>query len=271
MFEHYVSQPNNTLIAAVRNVEGAQGLLSVPRGENTKVIITKIDSSSRTDPYDAIKDIQAQGINHIDVVISSAGIAPLNTIEDLPLEEYEHVLFVNGISVMLLYKATLPLLRKAPRPAKFAFISAAGGSLNEMPKYPYSNASYASSKALANVLVVKIGMENDWLITLCIHPGLVQTDLGNDGARAFGLEKAPITLEDSSRNTAYIVSLLSCVDVRCLILIRSKHRSIIPLRSNIPKSSLTRLLIEFTLGKWRQLKQGFLLKEKLWNKMLDVC
>ncbi|OCK73802.1 NAD(P)-binding protein [Lepidopterella palustris CBS 459.81] len=205
MFDHYVAQPNNTLIAAVRNVEGAQGLLSAPKGENTKVIITKIDSSSRTDPYDAIKDIQAKGIDHIDVVISSAGISKLNTIEDMPLEEYEEVLMINAISVMLLYKATLPLLRKAPHPARFAFISAAGGSLNDMPKYPYPNVSYASSKALANVLVVKMGMENDWLITLCIHPGLVQTDMGNQGARTFGLEKAPLTLEESSNNTAYII------------------------------------------------------------------
>lgn len=171
MFNHYVTQTGNTIIAAVRNVEGSQGLLSVPRGENTEVIITKIDSASKTDPFDAIKDIQSKGIDHIDVVISSAGIAKLNTIEDMPLEEYEEVLMVNAISVMLLYKATLPFLRKASHPAKFAFISAAGGSLNEMPKYPYPNASYASSKALANVLVVKMGMENDWLITLCIHPG----------------------------------------------------------------------------------------------------
>ncbi|THC95808.1 hypothetical protein EYZ11_004718 [Aspergillus tanneri] len=73
-----------------------------------------------------------------------------------------------------------------------------------MPKYPCPNAAYAGSKALANVLVVKMGMENDWLITLCIHPGLVQTNMGNAGARPFGLEKATLTLEDSSKNTAHI-------------------------------------------------------------------
>jgi norsolorinic acid ketoreductase len=171
MFDLYVAQPNNTLIAAVRNPEAAQGLLDVPRGENTNVIIVKIDSASKTNPFDAIRDIQAQGISHIDVVISAAGIAPLNTVEDIPLEEFEHVLQVNAISVMLLYKATLPLLRKALQPARFAFISAAGGSLTKMQKYPYPNVSYAGSKSLANVMVVKMGMENDWLITLCIHPG----------------------------------------------------------------------------------------------------
>jgi norsolorinic acid ketoreductase len=170
MFNHYVAEPNSTIIAAVRTPAGAQDLLSVPHGENTKVLIVKIDSASKTDPYDAIKDAQAQGIEHIDVVISSAGIAKLNTVEDVPLEEFEEMLQVNAISVLLLFKATLPLLRKAEKP-RFAFISAAGGSIIDMPKYPYPNVSYTGSKALANVLVRKMGIENDWLITLCIHPG----------------------------------------------------------------------------------------------------
>jgi len=172
MFDHYLAQPNNTLIAAVRDPTVAQGLHSVLKGENTKVIIVKIDSASKTDPYDAIKDAETQAVSHIDVVISSTGIAKMNTIEDIPLEEFEEVLQVNAIAVMLLYKATIRLLRKAEQPV-FAFVSAAGGSINDMPKYPYPNISYAGSKALANVIVRKMGMENDKLIALCIHPGYV--------------------------------------------------------------------------------------------------
>ncbi|KAI4952623.1 putative secondary metabolism biosynthetic enzyme [Alternaria rosae] len=180
MFDHYVAQPNNTLIAAVRDPAGAQSLLNVSKGENTKVLIVKIDSASKTDPYEAVK-----GIDRIDVVISAAGIAPLNTVADVPLEEFENALQVNAISVMILYKATLPLLKKSDS-ARFAFISAAGGSINNMPEFPYPNISYTGSKALANVMVRKM-------------------DMGNMGARAFGLEKAPLTLEDSSKNTAHIV------------------------------------------------------------------
>lgn len=41
--------------------------------------------------------------------------------------------------------------------------------------------------------------------------------MGNMGARAFGLEKAPLTLEDSSKNTAHIVSLITSLQ-RCLSL-----------------------------------------------------
>ena len=165
MFNHYVALSNNTIIAAVRSVSSAQSLLSVLKGNNTTVVLTKIDSASKIDPYIAVEELNAKGIERIDVVISAAGIAKLNTIEDM--------LQINAISVMLLYKATLPLLRAAPAPARFVFISATGGILSDMPKYPYPNASYASSKALANILVVKMGIENEWLISLCIHPRLV--------------------------------------------------------------------------------------------------
>lgn len=210
LFDHYVALPNNTIIAAVRDVERAQELLNIPhKGENTTVVVVKIDSSSRTDPFEAMKSIQVQGITQLDVVISSAGIVKLNTVEDMPLEELEEVLMINTFSVMLLYKAALPLLRRSSSSSescpRFVFISASGGSLGEMHKYPYPNSSYGGSKVLANYLVVKMGMENDWLITLLIHPGLVQTDMGNGGARAFGLEEAPTTLEDSSNNTAHII------------------------------------------------------------------
>jgi norsolorinic acid ketoreductase len=250
MFNHYVAQPNNTIIAAVRSVSSAQSLLNVSRGNNTKVILTKIDSASTTDSYTAVEELKAKGIERIDVVISAAGIAKLNTIEDMPLEEYMEVLQINAISVMLLYKATLPLLRAAPAPARFVFISAAGGSLNDMPKYPYPN--YASSKALANVLVVKMGMENEWLISLCIHPGLVQTDMGNAGAKAFGLEEAPLSLEDSSRNTAHIVSRQS-EDGRNIVEL-TENRSRTQRKKSTRRSFLTKRLIVYIHGEFRKVR-----------------
>lgn len=77
---------------------------------------------------------------------------------------------VNTTSHLLLYKATLPLLRKSSGP-RFVFISGASGSLNNMAKWAFPLASFGASKALGNYLVARMGIENDWLITLCIDPG----------------------------------------------------------------------------------------------------
>ncbi|KAK9385302.1 hypothetical protein V1515DRAFT_608685 [Lipomyces mesembrius] len=38
---------------------------------------------------------------------------------------------------------------------------------------------------------------NKWLIAFALHPGLVQTDSGNEGAKAMGLKQAPYTKRQS--------------------------------------------------------------------------
>jgi len=53
----------------------------------------------------------------------------------------------------------------------------------------------------------KIHEENKFLISFPIHPGWVQTDMGNQGAVANGLEQAPTTIEDS------VAGLLKQIDV----------------------------------------------------------
>lgn len=97
-------------------------------------------------------------------------MAQLATLEDLPVEVFEEHIAVNSVAVLLLYKATLPLLR-ASACSKFALISAAGGSIGTFAGNKLPLGAYGGSKALSNYLLVKMGAENDWLVTLCIHPG----------------------------------------------------------------------------------------------------
>ncbi|KAF2874749.1 hypothetical protein BDV95DRAFT_297977 [Massariosphaeria phaeospora] len=208
LFALYAARPNNTIIAAVRSVSAAQGLLDVPRGANTRVVLVQIDSSSRTDAYTAIDAAKAQGVTSIDVVISAAGIMKLNTLEAVPLEEFEEVLLVNGISVLLLYKAALPLLRASAVDGgpRFAFVSAAGGSISAMDQFDFPIGAHGATKAMANYLVRKMGCENEWLTTVMVNPGLVQTDMGNLGAREFmGKELALRTVEESCADMAHII------------------------------------------------------------------
>ena len=45
---------------------------------------------------------------------------------------------------------------------------------------------------------VRINAEDEWLNSFVLDPGFVQTELGNLGARTFGMVEAPITVEDST-------------------------------------------------------------------------
>ena len=44
---------------------------------------------------------------------------------------------------------------------------------------------------------VRINAEDEWLNTFVLDPGFVQTDMGQEGARIFGMEEAPVTVDDS--------------------------------------------------------------------------
>lgn len=45
---------------------------------------------------------------------------------------------------------------------------------------------------------VRINAEDEWLNSFVLDPGFVQTEMGNLGARTFGMAEAPNTVEEST-------------------------------------------------------------------------
>lgn len=62
---------------------------------------------------------------------------------------------------------------------------------------PVPNGAYGPSKAALNWYGVRINAEDDWLTTFILDPGFVQTESGNAAARIFGMEEAPLTVDES--------------------------------------------------------------------------
>lgn len=60
------------------------------------------------------------------------------------------------------------------------------------------NALYGASKSVLFWYGVRINAEDEWLNAFVLDPGFVQTDMGNKGARAFGMVEAPVTVNDST-------------------------------------------------------------------------
>ena len=198
--EAFASRPSHTVIAAVRDVghSTAQSLASLSCGANSRIIVVKIDSKSPTEAATAIDQLKSHhGIENIDVVIANAAISkcykPL--VETTPAEAQEHF-EVNVVGTLALFQATCPLLNASEAPI-FVAISSMIASIGDMEQYPFPVTALGISKAALNFLVRKIHFENDWLVAFPMHPGFVQTEMGNGAARAIGMEQAPMTLEDS--------------------------------------------------------------------------
>ena len=140
-----------------------------------------------------------------DVVVACAGTTGLGRVAEISLSELKELVTVNSYAPLLLFQATQHLLRASSSPV-FLYISSKSGSLIEMDKIPFPAGAYSASKAMGNALIRKLGLEEEWLIAFMIHPGFVQSRMGNENAHLLGVDEAELPLPDCASNLAHAVS-----------------------------------------------------------------
>lgn len=119
LLEIYVAKPDHIVIAAVRDPSHgtAKALADLPTGAGSRVLLVKVDASSESDALAAIKEIEKQGIDHLDIVIANAAIAYIYPkVSELKIADLEAHMVPNVYGVIRLYQATLPLLLKSENP-----------------------------------------------------------------------------------------------------------------------------------------------------------
>ncbi|KAI2611966.1 NAD(P)-binding protein [Hypoxylon sp. NC1633] len=206
--EAYLQRPNHTVIGSVRDktAPSAQALKSLPAAPGSRLILVSIESRSATDVPAAIKEIEAAGVTHINVVIANAGYSPTpGPLDDVEVDDVVDASRVNAVALVYLYQGVRKLLEKAGsgggRPV-WCSVSSAAGSIGGLEEYgTHIVLAYGMSKAAQNFFTRALHSANKWLIAYAIHPGLVQTDMGNVGARMIGLEKAPTTVDEAVEKT----------------------------------------------------------------------
>ncbi|KAM4606806.1 C-signal-like, partial [Discoglossus pictus] len=130
----------------------------------------------------------------LDLLINNAGVLTRNTLETQTKEDMMEVYSVNVVGPMLVTQAFLPLLKRSGGAhSAVVHVSALLGSISDVPDlYKMLPApSYRCSKAAMNMLsrCQAEAYREDGLITIAIHPGWVQTDMGGN--------EAPLTKEVS--------------------------------------------------------------------------
>jgi len=200
LVEHYLSKPNHTVIGSVRNssTPAVEELKSTKSASGSKLLIVNIENSSPDDPKKALADIEAAGIEHIDIVFANAGGSPpVVGLETVSSADMVSSFQTNAVGHLVLFQTLRPLLQKSKGP-KWASISSISGSIGTMGTLDtWITPAYGASKAALNWLTRAIHCSQPWLVVLALHPGLVQTGPGNWIARQIGMEKAPTTIDDS--------------------------------------------------------------------------
>ncbi|TLS21622.1 uncharacterized protein PpBr36_09608 [Pyricularia pennisetigena] len=210
LIELYLSKPNHIVVAAVRDPSHStsQALSSIAKADDSKLVLVKYDAGIEQDAYDVVESLQkSHGVDKLDVVVANAAIAKgfVKVKDATRADALEHIT-VNVLGVLSLFQATRPLLEKAAAAAAaasssadekpiFAIIGTIAGSLGDQPNMP--NAIYGASKSMVHWYGKRLHLEEEWLTSLVIHPGWVQTDMGNFGAQFMGVTEAPVTIDDS--------------------------------------------------------------------------
>ncbi|OQD91549.1 hypothetical protein PENSOL_c052G00168 [Penicillium solitum] len=217
ILELYLQKPNHTVIAANRDPSHptSNALADLPKAEGTTLEVIKLDVLSPTDPAAAVKTLAAKGITHIDILIANAGIAlSWPKVSEVKVEDIQKHVDVNVYGFIRLYQAFRPVLKEAQAP-KLVTIGSSSAFLtypvdNSPPAIsrnfiPLQNAAYAPTKGAQHWYTKAISAEDPWLTAFPLDPGWVQTELGNRGADAFGIEKAAITVEESVTGVVKVI------------------------------------------------------------------
>jgi norsolorinic acid ketoreductase len=131
LLELYLARPNHIVIAANRDPTHitSKTLTNLPTGTGSRLILVKVDASNESDALEAVKQLSAEGIDHLDLVIANAGISyTWPKVSDLKIADLQAHIETNVYGVLWLYQATLPLLLKSNNP-KWVTIGTAAGWL----------------------------------------------------------------------------------------------------------------------------------------------
>ena len=207
--EQYLARPNHTVIATVRDVKAkaAEELKALPAAEGSKLVLVKIELASTTDAFDAAKELEAQGITKLDVVIANAGVAgQQGKIETIDVKGLADVYIINAVGPAILFIALKPLLDRAEAP-KWLSVSSGLASIHDLHNYPmFPGFPYNGSKAALNHFTKSIHVESDKIVAFAVSPGFFDTDMGRQSAKFFGFEDPPFS--DINTNIKSIIGLV---------------------------------------------------------------
>lgn len=162
------------MVGVVRDPKSASAdsLRALPAAEGSKVIVVKVEATSTTDAFDAVKELKAQGITKLDVVIASAAIAgQQGAMHTIKPENIAEPYLINAVGPAILFLAVKPLLDEAKTP-KWLSVSTAGASLTDLEKYlAFVGYPYMASKTAMNFFTKSMHAEYPHIIAFVVSPG----------------------------------------------------------------------------------------------------
>lgn len=184
-------EDGDSVFASVRRP--SEALEELKKEYPDKLFILTMDIGS-TESVNAAAEKAEKLTSHLDLIINNATTASADTMRELPefdLDQIAPAVNIGAVGPVRVIKAFLPLLKKSPEGTLIVNISSEAGSIGKCYRTYYLD--YGTEKAALNMLTMTLHnyFKNDPnLNIICIHPGWMRTNPGNDEAPLIPYEHA---------------------------------------------------------------------------------
>lgn len=208
-------QPSTFVIATCRSPTSSEELKKLTEMyKEDRLLILPLDTTSAHSYKAAVDNLTAKGITSVDVLIANAGISnpdhPSDPILTCSTKTMMDVFETNCVGTLLTLQNFTPFLEKGS--IKLCVLLSSRLASIEQAEGVGGYTSYRASKAAMNMLAMTYTEDRTVkeanIRTLCMHPGWVQTDMGERGGR-----KASVTIADSARGIYNMIGRATTVQL----------------------------------------------------------
>ena len=181
----------DTVFASIRRPSEALEMLQTEYPDTLHILTMDISS---TESVNAAAKEAAAMTSSVDLIINNATTASADCMKELPdfdLDQIAPAVDVGAVGPIRVVKAFLPLLKNSKIGALVANISSEAGSIGKCYRTFYLD--YGTEKAALNMLTMTLHnyfKDDPNINIICIHPGWMRTNPGNEEAPLIPYEHA---------------------------------------------------------------------------------
>lgn len=187
----YLENSDARVFATARTPDTATDLKTLQAEYGNRLHLIQLDVANATSVDSAAEAVAAQ-VNEVHILINNAGVnlpGGEQTLDSIDIDAMLDVMRVNVGGPVLVTRAFRKLLAAADN-ARLVVISSQMGSMSWMQRGGFY--AYSPSKAAANMVTRAFAgdLKSDGVISVTVHPGWVQTDMGGASAALTPVESA---------------------------------------------------------------------------------
>jgi len=167
-----LARSGHTVIATMRNLDGAGELRNIASAEKLPVTVTALNVDDDASVSHAVGNVLAEN-GRIDVLVNNAGVGGGGSVEEVPMAVFRQIMETNFFGALRCIKAVIPGMRER-RHGCIVNVTSIAGRIAMAPQAPYAASKWAF-EALSECLAQEMKAFN--VRVAIIEPGVIATPI----------------------------------------------------------------------------------------------